>query len=275
MLLIKFFGLRRSGNHAVANWILGLEENMLFLNQINLYEDPVATHSPVSIPEDVRSPKVRVDAKVQKRDILIHNDATLNGNIICTYEHVDMNRLDMNKLNISIYSKLGYYGNDLNVFVLRNIFNVIPSFLIFRSKRKNIVFELEEVQQVVRKLVRLWRGYACLALSPKTETRGNFVPVLYERWLINREYRDEVASKLGFKNKDKNIDFVSDAGGGSSWSGTTNKINKNALLDRWNKTHPNEKKVVETVLKENLDIVDLVSKIFGKSSIPDDLLYLT
>ena len=44
-MLIKFFGLRRSGNHAVINWILGLEPNMLFFNQVELYADPIATHS--------------------------------------------------------------------------------------------------------------------------------------------------------------------------------------------------------------------------------------
>ncbi len=274
MLLIKFFGLRRSGNHAVINWILGLENDILFFNQVNLYEDPVITHSPISVPKNVRTPKVRVNGKVKNTNISIYESSSLNKNILCSYEHINMNSLDIKKLNHSIFSRLGNYDNHINVYVIRNIFNVIPSLLKLISKTKKRPLEVKEIRYTVKDLIMLWRGYACLTLSNNSETRSSFVPILYEKWLMEQDYRNEIAKEFGFINKDKNIDFVSDAGGGSSWNGIDNKVDKSSLLNRWQDILPNERQIVIEVLKENLDIIDLVSKFFGNLSIPNEIQYL-
>ena len=62
--LINFFGLQRSGNHGVINWILGLDEGILFYNNVHPNKDLKDSFWPVSIPENSYAYKTRVNGKI-------------------------------------------------------------------------------------------------------------------------------------------------------------------------------------------------------------------
>lgn len=62
--LWKCFGLQRSGNHAIINWIIGLnQKETLFFNMVTPGKDLLDSPSAISLPEGTRAYVTRVDGK--------------------------------------------------------------------------------------------------------------------------------------------------------------------------------------------------------------------
>ncbi len=265
--LIKFFGLQRSGNHAVLNWILGLDRGLLFFNSVRPYSSPLNSMLPVSLPAGARAPKYREGGTVREGVQMVKGAGPDgNGPVLCSFENADLARLDQARVNQALFDDVGRYTSVRNVLVVRNPLNMLASYARLAersaSKRSKLAVAKDQTKFVVRSflgrieeteltlgftwramsidsklkhMLRLWKTYARLAVHPRSESRGDFLPIVFDRWVVRRDYRDQIAELLGYQNQDSNLHFVSDAGGGSSWEGTglDVDVDRMSVLTRW------------------------------------------
>lgn len=264
-MILKIFGLQRSGNHTVINWLLGLEGfNPLFFNYVDPYRSPLKNYVPVSVPKDARvlherkdSGVVRTNEKFEKK-----GGPALNGNILCSYENLDIKRLDILKLNQSLVDDFGEYKEFKSILIIRNTLNLFESYYQKIQKDKNRKFNTfipESLKYNLAKwlvatldgkfnlsveidvnggrnllrFIELWKSYARLVIDVDSLTRGEFIPVIFDEFVSSKSARDKLAKKLGYKNNDKNFDFISDAGGGSSFSDRVEPPTQKELKSRW------------------------------------------
>ena len=88
-------------------------------------------------------------------------------------------------------------------------------------------------EETLKNRLMLWKSYADLAQNPSRYTAGDLIVINLDEWIKSKDYRDKIAEKLGYFNNDRYLNFISDAGGGSSFDGGQVK-NKNDLLINWN-----------------------------------------
>lgn len=258
-ILIKFFGMRRNGNHAAINWILGLAENPVFLNMVTPYSDPVATHAPVSIPNGVISPKKRVNNRVEV-DELFSTRAESSDLQLVSFENYPIKKFDDFELSMPIYNVLGNFDQSINIIVIRNPFNVVPSlFNLMQNIHKTN--DQNEVLKSVKNQMNNWKSYASIAVNPNTYSRGNFIVINYDLFIVNKSYRDALAAKLGRQNYDKNLSFISDAGGGSSFS---EDMQHEQLLSRWQALTSDQK----NLFYDDKELIDFGVEIWGENAMP-------
>ena len=117
----------------------------------------------------------------------------------------------------------------------------------------------------------LWPKYA-EASQKKTLGQEKVVPIIYDFWLRSAISRHEAADLLDQKNADKFLDFISDAGGGSSYWGAgvdVEKIREHSCIERW-KRSPSKKKLGKVIARDP-SFLSLAADIFGIDEIPEDL----
>nr|WP_163503426.1 hypothetical protein [Halomonas socia] len=232
--LWKLFGLQRSGNHAIINWMIGLDqENVLFFNNVRPGGDVLDKISGISLPKGTKAYATREGGKriIQPEYLTWFNDN--GGCLLLSYENYHVEKFSSSILNSSVIERFGHPGKEKNFLVLRNPFNMLPSAekMIRRSMETKGKDE-KWLLNTLNKRLSLWKNYAFLHLHPVSITRGNFYPILFDRWVSEKKYRDTIAEELGYINKDRFLDFVSDAGKGSSFSG--NELSqRDDVLNRW------------------------------------------
>ncbi|WP_161490476.1 hypothetical protein [Roseovarius indicus] len=267
--LIKVFGLQRSGNHAVLNWLLSLDqENMLFFNNLKLDQDILEAPSPVSLPGGVRAFSRRIEGKPFFYPELVDQFRTDGGTLVCSYEQIDMGSFDENRLDKRVFDEFGPASSRKNVLIVRNPFNFLPSiYKLFLQHHKG---DDRKAMASAKLRLQRWKHYARLAIEQQKSKCKRFQPVLFERWLEERSYRDEVAAYLGLTNHDRNLSFVSDAGGGSSFEGLS--VDRTKIASRW--ANAEKKEEFQRLVMGNKQVIDLAASLFGRSSIPEDILTL-
>lgn len=270
--LIKFFGLRRSGNHAVLNWLLGQDpESMLFFNQVQPGTKLLEKPFPITLPAGVRAYSAK-DSNGQKH-VYPEYVEELNNNggcVVCSFEDKDLRKYDRELYNANIVECFGFPAKENNVMILRNPVHMLPSTVVF-LKRVGIFdgMDMKLLESRLARKARLWKTYAMLHLQPKSMPGEEFVSIVFEQWLTSKTYRDDVAAQLGYVNKDMNLEFVSGAGGGSSF-GRRGRATPQMLTNRWNDAP--HKDVIAKVLRKDPELLELTERIYGKDEIPDDLL---
>ena len=308
----RVFGLQRSGNHAIINWLLGLQcENTLFFNNRKVGDSLLESPSGVSVPAGVHAHATREDGKVCIHNHLIDRFRREGTRLIVSYENFDINQYDEDIVDRPIADLFGSSKSSLNVIILRNPFNTISSLArmypiqrhapsvngekYLQAFRKNVrrirrVFadpqlvrrklqslKMRETtqgstQDPVLKIMQRWPAYARCTRRVAPIGLVPTVPVIYDFWLQDKKYRDEVAKQISMINKDKFLDFVSDAGGGSSFSAT--KISgvgllHTGVLERWQATEDRDRLVA--ICNDVPDIVTEAISVFGLRCVPEEL----
>ena len=69
----------------------------------------------------------------------------------------------------------------------------------------------------VKEIISLWPTYAKVLNGSLYLGSGKVRTIYFDEWVVNKLYRDSIASELGYVNKDKYLSFHSEAGGGSSF----------------------------------------------------------
>ncbi|WP_376696646.1 hypothetical protein [Wenzhouxiangella sp. EGI_FJ10305] len=295
--LVKVFGLQRSGNHAILNWLIGLDvEKTLFIN--NQKAGRPLRGGAVSLPDEFNANAKRHNGRVTEYSELVSSFSSWGNKLIVSFENFDLRLHDPATANGPIYNAFGPPDDERIVLILRNPFCVIPSLSrlhpideyehasrIFRqnglvnlllytaqsirrlAKRKPEAHSLHARGRVVD-IIELWPEYANAASSGKIG-RNPVTPIIFDRWLKCLNYRNSIATTLGCTNEDKYMDFISDAGGGSSFYGTSanaSELSGYSCIERWN--FLSRKKKVVKVIKNNPDFLRLSRELFPSSEIP-------
>lgn len=214
---IKVVGLKRSGNHAIINWILSqCSGEKLFLNNVTPQKNPTKTFCP-----EHGVGKIKPDKK--ERDWLIYS-----------YEDCYLDEINSPKLVKNHDHWLGKSEKCFTLLILRDPFNLFASRMSWEGEEDRITLNFEG-KLGKKVLIGLWKSYAREYLGQTHYLKDKVIVVNYNRWFSDKNYRTELAEKLGLEFTDKDFRKVSTAGGGSSfdkikYDGYADKMR---VFDRW------------------------------------------
>jgi hypothetical protein len=104
-------------------------------------------------------------------------------------------------------------------------------FIIVRNLENLAASRIKKGWPMNRTILDTWEYYI----------KSTYTKIHYDRWLVDRSYRDRIADKMDVVNKDI-VNTMSTAGGGSSFSSKTLPATEN-LLNRYQQiTIPEETK---------------------------------
>jgi hypothetical protein len=286
--LISFYGIQRSGNHATILWLCGMINNPLFINNLMPNKDIVKHHSPISLPNGVRFISKKKCNKIifSEKDLIKENGGPeKNGNMIISYENLYLSAAKIEKQKQHIQNKVGFYQNKIDIILIRNPLNMMASQINLITHYKNkLQFGINATKSIIKNIVykrelyvspktaltmnalrhycNLWAQYSELYLKCQ-QFENKTIYILFDRWFLDQEYRVGICNLLGLDYNEKNINFISDAGGGSSFS---QNPTPNELHSGLNYRYQNslQKELLLKILKENPVAFQNWKKIFNR-----------
>ena len=269
---IVFFGIRRSGNHAVIKWILqNIGSNGVHLNDITgenpydsctkiyLHNMPVANMFPEyanrsTLPfdkdncflfhnyeDDVDWGKWKT-LKEEKKDTLIisYEDRSIKAKIFSSF----LQQHD---------AFVGESNERYLVILLRDAYNLFAS--MYKAAYIN--------QQHIDRGKQLFKEYAEIFLAPKVQRESKLICINFNGWHSNKQYRILLGELFGVTLNGDPFREVSMIGGGSSFDGTS--LNQNAqhmkVLERW-KEYASDPEY--RAIFDDKELVELSNAIFGR-----------
>lgn len=223
----RFFGIPRSGNHAVIEWFLKNigEEDAIFFNNC-LEGDPFTKFSYCTFFHDghLRKHRANIYRKRNKHfDALLTKAKTAKA-LVLSYEIMQIDdasraRLwDSAKMSVPLQS---------DFFVLRSPLNLVAS--LIKRIRKEIDNPEKRRAQIATWVETLAADYAAYL---EMHARSPHLVVIYDRWGADKEYRAKILRENGLKAEDLSLGDMTSAGGGSSFD-TDQKIESISTSKRW------------------------------------------
>jgi len=194
---IRIIGLRRSGNHAIINWIRRQATGVVrHLNKVHPHQNPyryLYQHYP---KEPLRQEAL---GNFAKKDCLLYS-----------YEDYGIQQVTDRGFERKHDLYLGKSEIRYDLLLLRDPFNLLASRL-----QKNYM----QVRDPQKTVVDMWIDYAKEYLGETEYLKNNKTCVNYNRWFMDVDYRQQVAEHLKLEFSDAGIDEVKGYGGGSSFAG--------------------------------------------------------
>jgi hypothetical protein len=213
MKQIRIYAMKRSGHHAIINWICRQIDNSFDI-QKNYFE------------------------KWNKKNFILFSNDVLSSKEVKKYLK---NSIDYSAVNACIWiynieeetiensiSKLNFLKkicpfdmeNTTEIIVLRDAFN------LFASRDKNSGYEMRvNCEYSINNFLKIWKNHAKEFLRI-TKILKNPIGINYNEWFTNRDYRAHLCEKININFNDNGINDVTFFGGGSSFDHV--KHDKNA-----------------------------------------------
>jgi hypothetical protein len=225
----RFFGIPRSGNHAIIEWFLRNlnSEKTIFLNNCGP-EDPFTTFSYCNFTHEGILRKHRGNIH---RDRNQHFDRLMEmrdtaSNLVISYETImpstaerrKLARLDMSNLQMK---------HDFSI--IRSPLNLMASSLArIRKERTRPVRVKEAVDSFTTNFPNTYLSYLRLK---ETKT---FTAISYEKWGTDADYRADILDKVSVEAVDLSLGNMTSAGGGSSFN-RSQDVDTISSSNRWGK----------------------------------------
>jgi hypothetical protein len=267
-LCLRVFALRRSGHHAILNWIRHqLPFRHWLLNDCRLGENP--------FEGAVLSSSVIRGRWHEHRVFHLGRETrgrhASKGALIYNFEESDLR--DVPRL-MPIEREgqwLGPSRQRQDILMLRDPFNLLASKLkwaygdVDRPSKPSFT-EVEAARE-------LWKVHAREFLG-ETSFLSDLVPISYNAWFLDRDYRDAKAAELGFENRDVGLATVArwgptmseDSFDGLRYDGRAQEMK---VLERWKRF---ENDAFYRDLLSDPEIHELSERIFGPLPGTDALL---
>lgn len=207
--ILVLFGMRRSGNHLVINWILEqVPGSAVFYNNIRRHGDPFD----VGMREyRLRFPNTR-------------------PKIILSYEDLTPDEVSGGPLPgfLSDRTRMGRARVQCGV-ILRDPYNLFASRLKKWPERLTTGGDIHRQQDMYVKHAALAAGeISAFGSTP-------VIPILFNQLLTAPRYRSDLAGRLGINSGDAGLDKVPVYGHGSSFDGydTAGTHLRSGVFDRW------------------------------------------
>ena len=230
---IRVVGLRRSGNHAIINWILKQQNGeKVFLNDVSL-PDILYCKEPLKIAQTI--------------DIHLAVFAY-------SFEDYPLNRVNSHLVEKKMHPESTIVRKRYDILVLRDPFNLFASRLranLFQPKTRALT------------LADLWIMYAREYLSITNYLKHNKLVINYNQWCTDKSYRQKLAERLELDFTDEGFEEVPNVGKGSSFDGLSyhNRASEMELFQRWKRMTNNDEYIN---LFRDKRVVELSEKIFGQ-----------
>jgi len=211
-LELRVYGLMRSGNHAIIEWILGLfpGEKTCFLNNVDHGQNDPYSSARKSIIGGFDSADPQQCQREAKKVLI--------------YSYEDRKHLQKTGTPFldSVFdpafesSREDFLGPSLrrrDVLILRDPFNCFASRMAMIQDRgaNGGMRQLPEIAQN-------WKALARRALQLADGHAETEMVILFNEWIRSRDYRERIASALGGQYCEANMHRISRFGGGSSFT---------------------------------------------------------
>ena len=227
-------GLKRSGNHAVINWMIRQARGpAAFLNNVEPGRSFLRPADKVIVPGNGNGAAPLVIASYEDKELAEISGHPRERRRRATGAHV------------------------VELLVLRDPFNTFAS----RHRRKHRPFCHD---RAYREWVKAqWKDYAREFLGETDHLSFGRVGVDYNRWFRDVDYRRALAERLDLPFSDAGIRDVPDYGGGSSFEGTGSdgRADRMAVMDRWKELLDDQAFV--DLFRGDHELFELSRRIFG------------
>ncbi|HTT96861.1 MAG TPA: hypothetical protein VMF58_02340 [Rhizomicrobium sp.] len=221
-LEVQFFGLRRSGNHGVIAWIAQqYEAPIVFLNDVEPFEDPFTTFSLGKIPNAMPERRLAPDATAKLR-------AARKTLLLISYEDLKLQTLDGADILPKRSEWLGESRQVRRVLLLRDFYNWLASRIKLIEKRSGGGVDLA---RRTRSMIRMWLAYAREFSGETVQLGEGLERISYGRWVSDESYAATVLERLGVPLLNIARSVVPKTGGGSSFGGEEADVK--GLFERW------------------------------------------
>lgn len=205
----RISGMRRSGNHAVINWILKQ------LSGATCYNNNMGPFHP---PENTIIKKFSIRG-FSKFNLLVSLEDKW-----CKDAFLEFNPL-----------KFGQAKKQFNILILRDPYNMFASRWVWKDDF-GLLFREDKSHQ--KMIIDLWKDHARTFLKWQGDKESVRIPLNYNRWFEEKDYRKSIAVQLDLKFTDAGKEDVTNYGHGSSFDGRD--LHKQAsnlkVLERWKGT---------------------------------------
>ena len=185
----NFYGLRRSGNHAILEWLIqniGGPENRNIIKHRRIIQCGRAVY--------INEANTYASHKDIELDVTFCQSAF--ENTIIAYEDVPTNYY------------LSNTSNSQKIVILRDIFNLFSSRYKYKNKHPEEIARYMTSMRIDEKAIEVWKEHA----------NSDALIILFEKWIESKEYRDSICKRLGIPNHDI-TDTMTEFGEGSSFTG--------------------------------------------------------
>lgn len=270
---IRVLGLRRSGNHAIINWICQQSAgNTVFINHVRPLENPYRNQ----YESQKRSKENLQSCSWKYRDLSWwekekNGEFTVKDCLVYSYEDQEVEKVSHPSYEKKKDLYIGKSAKRYDVIVMRDPFNLFASRLQTKPTVGGPNFSMLEIYSRRYTLPELWISYAKECLEETSYLRGEKIFVNYNRWFVDANYRRSIASSLNLEFTDEGLYEISKSGNGSSFDGDSyaGEAYKMDVLNRW-KSYVDDKVYIDMLKTEG--VLDYSTRLFG--SIPGtDVLF--
>ncbi len=215
--IIVVLAMRRSGHHAVVNQLCYQIGNVLHLNNCTINRNGTI----VPIMGGVRLYDERgvmnTGAQSYEQYFKLMAEIKFMPNMVYSFEDA--------AISINFPKWVEPHRSYTTVCVVRDPFNWLASSLQHGGRMTD--------NTALR--IKLWKKQVLQCLSPDTYPYGHFVDINYNRWVLDRTYRQQVSDRLGLDYSEEGLNEVLKFGPGSSFDGTQfdGKASEMKVLERW------------------------------------------
>lgn len=228
--LFRIFGTRRSGNHAIVQWLKNGVDHKLHLHFDQARIGCHPAHGGSCQVGDLRF-RPRKGMTVNERET--YTDALINADFVTIfYEEQDLGPSLGRFVRIS--GDLDRLPSK-NVIVVRDLINWLASIRKHPSALGGIESsKINQTATIVSAMV-YWKVTAKRALGLFDDIPHlDFVPIFFDEWVLSDEYRQTTATKLGLATDRVDVPkSVLSYGGGSSFSKMDGVPDPRELSQRW------------------------------------------
>ena len=245
---IRIVGLRRTGNHAITNWIKKQERGKIgYINNAPCEKNPYLHFyerhlSYKKYPQKIRNLKRKSQGKFTKHDCLLYS-----------HEDYSLEQVTNQELAKKHDIYLGKSGEKYDVLIIRDPFNLLA------SRLKSNMMDVRAPNQTV---IDLWIAYAQEYLGETQYLKNHKVCINYNRWTTDADYRRQIAGELKLEFSDAGLNEVKPQGGGSSFEGQKfdGQASKMDVHNRWKYFYEDRS---YRKLLERREVLEYSERIFG------------
>lgn len=200
---VRVFGMRRSGNHAIINWMLrnAPDGGAVFLNNCVMNRDPVKTHKTLEVFFDGTELSFPPDMGLQAKF-----DMAGQGPVAFVSCEDVMPPTPVRELTPAWPRKA---PEETVVIIFRSFLNWSASLL-------QKLMGNDKLGPIARMRI-LTMACKTYAAGLQLTRKKSVIPICYDDWYAKDTYRSHVLEQLGFPQRDNSLGQVQRYGGGSSF----------------------------------------------------------